>query len=173
MRAGERTPARPRPQAISRAGLRRAGVTSRSAQHTHADTVALALRRSDGGENRMTRARHCAIVAIVIVSLRQQMQTDLFAAIKKRDAARVSVLRTTLAAIANAEAVDPSVPRPKAGLFADVERKKLSRGEIRGIVAREREELFTAAHEMRGFGQVAAADALSVRAAILDMYLSA
>ena len=99
------------------------------------------------------------------------MHTDLRAAIKARDALRASVLRTTLAAIANAEAVDPSQPTSGTGLLADAERRHLPRHEIDEIVARECSELRTAADEMRRLGQLTEADALLSKAAVLDGYM--
>src|SRR5205807_7921273 len=98
------------------------------------------------------------------------MQADLPAAIKARDASRVSVLRTTLAALANAEAVDLSGPRSAAGLLGDVERKRLSERDMREIVSRERDELWAAAEEMERLGQRRQAVELETRAGILESY---
>jgi uncharacterized protein YqeY len=50
--------------------------------------------------------------------LRERLQAGLAPALRAGDAARVSVLRTTLAAVANAEAVDASGARPASGAFA-------------------------------------------------------
>ena len=55
-------------------------------------------------------------------SLRERLQAGLPAAMKAGDRLRVSVLRTTLAAIANAEAVDASATRPARGAFAGDDR---------------------------------------------------
>ncbi len=99
------------------------------------------------------------------------MQSDLPAAIKSQDAARVSVLRTTLAAVANAEAVDPSRSQARAGLLGDVERRELSHEDVRSIVVGERNALRRAAGEMRSFGQATEAADLATQAAILDEYL--
>jgi len=100
------------------------------------------------------------------------MQADLPAAIKARDASRVSVLRTTLGALANAEAVDLSGPRSTAGLLGDVERKLLSERDMREIVSRERAELWAAAQEMERLGQRREAVELEARAGILESYLA-
>src|SRR5688572_5257444 len=60
-------------------------------------------------------------------TIREQMQVDLVTALKAGDVHAVSVLRTTLAALDNAEAVDPGsgAPLVRAGLFGDVERRPL------------------------------------------------
>ena len=118
------------------------------------------------------RAPQCDIRRVA-GSVRQQMQADLPAAIKARDASRVSVLRTTLAALANAEAVDLSGPRSTAGLLGDVERKLLSERDMREIVSRERAELWAAAaEEMERLGQRREAVELETRAGILESYLA-
>jgi uncharacterized protein YqeY len=50
--------------------------------------------------------------------LRERLQAGLAPALRAGDATRLSVLRTTLAAVANAEAVDASGARPASGAFA-------------------------------------------------------
>jgi hypothetical protein len=86
------------------------------------------------------------------------------------DQLRVSVLRTTLAAVANAEAVDAATSvRPRQGAFAgDVPRRELSEDDVRSIVAAARDELRTAEDELRGLGQADAADDLSAQAGVLE-----
>lgn len=106
-------------------------------------------------------------------SVRDRMTADLPAAIKARDAAMVSILRTTLAAIANAEAVDSSSSRPAAGVFgAEVARRDLSDDDVREIVAWEHKAVEAAADEMRRLGQGAAAAELARKAEILEAYLA-
>jgi uncharacterized protein YqeY len=109
-------------------------------------------------------------------STREQMQADLMTALRGRDRAAVSVLRTTLAALANAEAVDmsPAGPTPvPAGLFADVERRLLSDGDVHAIVARERDELRSAAAEFDRLGRPFEAAHCRAQAALLAPYLAA
>jgi uncharacterized protein len=101
------------------------------------------------------------------------MQADLRMAIKARNAAGVSALRTTLAAFANAEAVDTAAPVTSAGLFADVDRRPLSDQDVLTILAREQHEYRAAAQRMRDLGLVARAVELDRRAAILASYLPA
>ena len=100
--------------------------------------------------------------------IRARMQAEIAAALKARDAQRVSVLRTTLAAVANAEAVDQSAAVAATG---DVERRQLSAADIRAIVVRERDELRSDADGLGALGRPEAAD-LAARAAILDAYLA-
>ena len=111
----------------------------------------------------------------MILSLREQMQRDLVAALKRGDVVAASVLRTTLAALSNAEAVDPGAGAPliRAGLFGDVERRALPADRVEGIIAAERDELHAAAGVLERAGRTAEAEACRSRAAILDHYLAA
>ena len=81
------------------------------------------------------------------VSLRDRMRQALTAAMKDRNALAISVLRTSLGAIDNAESVDVSRPSgvgdgPIAGAVtglgaAEVTRRNLSEDQIRAIVMAE------------------------------------
>lgn len=91
---------------------------------------------------------------------------------KAHDPKAVSVLRTTLAAIANAEAVDATASVPRRGLFAnETARRQLSVEEIREVVADQRRELEDAAAELHKLGRVERAEELTAGAAVLDSYL--
>ena len=103
-------------------------------------------------------------------SIRDDMQTGLRAAMQAREQASVSVLRSTLAAVANAEAVDLTTAERGA---TEVARKHLTEDDIRAIITMERDELRRAADEMSTLGQAAKADELARQAAILDGYLTA
>lgn len=107
--------------------------------------------------------------------MREQMQADLVSALKGGDLIAVSVLRTTLAAVSNAEAVDPGPGAPliRAGLFGDVERRRLSAADIAAIVDRERAELESTAVLLDAAGRSSEAAGCRARAAILDGYLAA
>jgi len=102
---------------------------------------------------------------------RELMQDELTAAIKAGDDPRVDVLRTTLAAIANAEAVDLSGPTTPVGLLGDVERRRLSDDDIRAIIAAERDELAGTAEHLLRLGRADRARELDERATILAEYL--
>ena len=80
--------------------------------------------------------------------LRTKLRTALTAAMKRRDAAAVSALRSALAAIDNAEAVDPAhAPAPGtsatiagavAGLgAAEVPRRQLAEAQVEAIIRTE------------------------------------
>jgi hypothetical protein len=107
------------------------------------------------------------------ITMRERMQADLVAALKAGDLVAVSVLRTTLAALANAEAVDPAAGAPlvRAGLYGDVERRRLARADVSAVVSAERAELVAAAAVLDEAGQTTGADACRRRAAILERYL--
>ena len=106
--------------------------------------------------------------------MREELQAGLAPAMRARDAPRVSVLRTTLAAVANAEAVDASGAQPAPGAYAtDVPRRHLSDDEVRAVVVATRDELRAAEAELRTVGQADAAADLATQAAVLDGYLGA
>jgi hypothetical protein len=93
------------------------------------------------------------------MSLRARLKADLGAARKDGDAERVAVVRTLMAAIANAEAVElgPSHPTDVQG-WAEAPRRRLSAEDVRDVVRREADELRAAAaeYERRGAPQEAA-----------------
>jgi uncharacterized protein YqeY len=102
---------------------------------------------------------------------RKSMQDELTAAIKAGDDPRIEVLRTTLAAISNAEAVDLSGATTPVGMLGDVERRQLTDDDITAIIAGERDELSTTAAHLHRLGQVSRARELDARATILGGYL--
>jgi uncharacterized protein YqeY len=102
---------------------------------------------------------------------RKSMQDELTAAIKAGDGPRVDVLRTTLAAISNAEAVDLAGPTTPVDVPGDVERRRLSDDDITAIIAGERDELSSTAQHLHRLGQTSRARELDARAAILGDYL--
>ncbi len=71
--------------------------------------------------------------------LRAQLSADLTVAMKRRDRAAVSVIRTVLASIANSEAVDsPDGPYdPAIGLANDVPRRVLAESDLVAILDEE------------------------------------
>ena len=97
------------------------------------------------------------------------MQAGLRAAMQSREQLTVSVLRSTLAAVANAEAVDPATADRGA---TEVPRTVLTEEDIRAIVAAERDELRAAADEMSSLAQAAKAEELTRQASTLDAYLT-
>jgi uncharacterized protein YqeY len=115
------------------------------------------------------------------------MRRGLTAAMKARDKRAVAVLRSTLAAIDNAEAVD-AAQAPSAGGgrpagegeiagavlgvgAAEVERRTLTAAEMEALVRREVAERQTAAPEYERAGQAAHAERLRAEARLLGAYL--
>ena len=94
-------------------------------------------------------------------------------ALRARDAAAITALRSALSAIANAEAVeDKGTRRPRLGVGAgDVERRVLSPRELLEILRREISERVQAADQYATLGQSAAAERLRTEAAILETQL--
>ena len=112
----------------------------------------------------------------MVVPIRDQMQSDLTAAMKARDRTRVKVLRSTLAAVANAEAVDlgPHVRANIAGRTVgptEVERRHLTEAHIRELVAGHQAQLEAASALMAAVDETAEARDLAEQAAILLSYL--
>ncbi|HEV8065691.1 MAG TPA: hypothetical protein VGP46_12695 [Acidimicrobiales bacterium] len=114
--------------------------------------------------------------------LRAKLRRGLTTAMKAGDAVAVSVLRTSLAAIDNAEAVAVAPERrtgegPIAGAVAgqgagDVARRDLSETEIRAIVSGELTERRAAAALYRELGREQEADSLLLEADILASVLN-
>ena len=98
------------------------------------------------GEKHMTRAT---------LSVRQRLKVDLLRAMKARQMKVVSTLRSTLAEIDNAEAVevDTSVV-PLVGRSNDVPRKILTEAEIRAILQREADQITMALADYERRGRV-------------------
>ncbi len=113
--------------------------------------------------------------------LRLRLRKALTAAMKAQDAAAVSVLRTTLGAIDNAEAVDGSLPPSShpgpiaggvAGLGAgEIARLQLSEQQIADIVQAEAAARQSTAAEYDRLGRPQDAARLRSQAAILVSYL--
>ena len=108
------------------------------------------------------------------VTLRRALTT----ALKSRDAVAVSALRSALAAIENAGAVDPGhAPPPGSGpiagavdglVAAEVERRPV---DVRAVVAAEVEQRRSAAREYTELGRPDYADRLHAEADVLAAHL--
>jgi uncharacterized protein YqeY len=104
--------------------------------------------------------------------LRDRLRADLPTAMRARDRARVAVLRSTLAAIENAEAVDADGSGWGDGVWAnEVARRHLDEATVHALVTAERDRLLALAGEMAELGQEAEADDLAAQAAVLDEHL--
>lgn len=100
--------------------------------------------------------------------MRERLRADLLAAMKAKDETRIKVLRSTLAALGNAEAVDAStVPAGQT----EVARRELTGDDVRSVIEAERAELEAAAAELAANGRTDEAEALRRRRAMLDRYI--
>lgn len=105
-------------------------------------------------------------------SLRERLESDLKTAMRERDRTRVSILRTTMSALSNAEAVDSSTSRPQQGVYAaEVARRELTDDEILAVLERERAELLASVGEYAAGGQHDAAAELRSKVAVLARYI--
>jgi uncharacterized protein len=117
-------------------------------------------------------------------SLRERLRGALPRAMKARDAVAVAALRSTLAAIDNAEAVDPArAPAPGAGQVevagavvglgaGEVERRSLTEAQMEEIVRTEVADRRAAAHDYQRRGRHEQAERLRGEAEVLSSYLS-
>lgn len=116
--------------------------------------------------------------------MRDQLRHDLTTALKRRDRTAVSALRSAIAALDNAEAVDvverrrPAVATSghiagaSAGAgSADVPRRVLTDAEIAAIVADQIEERRESARQYAELGRPEAAERLIAEADVLARYL--
>jgi uncharacterized protein YqeY len=108
------------------------------------------------------------------LEIRAQMQADLKEAMKARDPSRVAVLRATLGALANAEAVEPlggPISLTAAAGTTEVARHELSEDDVCAVIERERAEMLAAAAEREGLGLPEDAAGLRAQAEVLGSYL--
>jgi uncharacterized protein YqeY len=108
------------------------------------------------------------------------LRNALIAAMKERDRVAVTVLRSTLAAIDNAEAVDATVPAGESSAIesspvgigvAEVERRALSDEDIAQIVRSEVADREAAALDYDRSGRPERAEALRAEAQSLSSHL--
>jgi uncharacterized protein len=113
--------------------------------------------------------------------LRTRLQSALLPAMRAGDADTVAVVRSALAALANAEAVrvpssGPLADGPIAGSATGVgsteaPRRTLTGDEVRAVVERERQERLRAAEESQAGGLGEYAARLKAQAATLAFFL--
>jgi len=101
--------------------------------------------------------------------MRQQVQTDLRAALKRRDMAEISVLRGLIAAIDNAGAV-PLSPEDQP-MQTEVERRWLDMPQVEAVVRHEHRNHEQAAREFDRLGRVSDAEHARFAMTILARYL--
>lgn len=100
-------------------------------------------------------------------SIRNRLQSALKTAMRVRDAHATSVLRTTLSAIANAEAVEV----PAGTKETEVPRKVLTEADVVAVVRAERDDLASTAVQLRALGKLEDAAVLGAKAAVLQSHL--
>lgn len=106
-----------------------------------------------------------------IASIGERMRSDLMLAMRARDDARTRVLRSALAAIDNAGAVE--APTSSAGTvgYSDVPRRELDLSTIREVLEAEIHEREAGIVEYQGVDRPDEAENLRVEVAILRSYL--
>lgn len=136
--------------------------------------------------DRSPRAEHtaCTRQAIVDAALvRNRLRLDLTAALKARDVVAVAALRSALAAVENAEAVEVAgVAEPEvgnehvagsmAGLgAAEVARRVLTSADVQAILNAHVDEQLSAAEQYERLGQPRHAERLRAEADVVLGYL--
>jgi hypothetical protein len=106
--------------------------------------------------------------------MRRRLQEALGSALRRRDAAAATALRSALGAIDNAESVPATgVHGPKLGAgAADVRRRELSRAELLSILSAEVNERLSAALTYEGAGRHDDAQRLRAEAAVIEPYVA-
>lgn len=107
-----------------------------------------------------------------MTSLQARIQDDLAEAMRDRDMARVKVLRTTMSAIQNGEAVEGLASVEGVVGYSDVQRRALSDEDVMEIIIREIEEFEGSVAEYRQIGQAERADGLQRELEVLRSYLN-
>ena len=101
-----------------------------------------------------------------------RLRGDLERALRTRDRLEISTLRTIIAAVENAAAVDVETSaEPKLGLGHDQPRRELSDEDVAGVLLSEHNELVDAATRYRDLGLVEETADLERRARIVERYL--
>jgi len=113
-----------------------------------------------------------------------ELRRDLVRAIKTRDEVAAAALRSALAAVANAEAIDtaeahqaavggPTIARSVVGVgAAEVDRREIAAAEVAAILRAEVDERIEAATEYRRRGHDDRAARLEEEAKVLCSYVS-
>jgi uncharacterized protein YqeY len=91
---------------------------------------------------------------------------------RDRDMARVKVLRTTISAIQNAEAVEGVASVEGVVGYSDVQRQSLTDNDVVEIIVREIDEFERSVAEYRRIGQTERADGLQRELEVLRSYLN-
>ena len=103
--------------------------------------------------------------------IRSRLRSDLTTAMKTGDKVRIRVVRSTMAAIANAEAVEGSARAEGTVSYADVPRREVGRAQIIELLDTEIGEREIAAAQYRDVGRPADAETLEEEMGVLRAYL--
>lgn len=103
--------------------------------------------------------------------LRARIAEDLARAMQDRDKARAKVLRTTLSAIQNAEAVEGVSSVDGIVGYGDVQRRSLSDEDVIAIIALEIEEFESSVAQYQRIGQTDRAREFGMELEVLRRYL--
>lgn len=111
--------------------------------------------------------------------LRTRLSADLRAAIKAREAVQIPALRSVLAALDNASAVDLATATssghgqapPPFATSAEVPRRELTAQEVADLLAREIARLQEAALKLRALGRAEAAARALAELQVLEKYV--
>ncbi|NGN91547.1 hypothetical protein G5C66_02175 [Nocardioides sp. KC13] len=116
-----------------------------------------------------------------MTGLQARLRADLLTARKARDTTATAVLRSTLAAVANAEALpvaesaltaDGPIAGAAIGLGAtEAPRRELTDDDVRAIVSAEQSERLAAATDLEAHGAGEKAEQLRAEAELLAVYL--
>ncbi len=106
------------------------------------------------------------------MSIQERLRSDLKVAMANRDRLEMSQIRTLIAAVENAEAVEVETSsEPKLGLHHDVARRVLDSDDVHRILTREHDELADAVSRYRDLALVDELVELKVRLSIVERYL--
>lgn len=106
------------------------------------------------------------------IPLYERLKADLRVAMKARQHTTVTTLRSLLAAIDNAGAVElDAVAKPVVGRSGDVPRRMLTAGQVQAILQSEIAECQAALAEYQGLGKHEEVDRLDAALQVLARYL--
>jgi uncharacterized protein YqeY len=110
---------------------------------------------------------------MIASQLKERLRTDLKAAMRERKAAEVSVLRTLVAALDNAEALpiegfEQQLRQREA--IGEIARRQLDRVSVEAVLAAEAQSRLAAAEDYDAYGRPGDAARLRQEAELIDRY---
>jgi len=101
-----------------------------------------------------------------MTEIREILRRDLSEALKAGSAERTSLIRSLIAAVENAEAIEPQ----PGDIATEAPRRRLTDADLLAIVTRERSELLAAAAEYERGGRAEEAARLRAHADVVERY---